>query len=173
MTGSPAARRGTQHGAHRLIAQDRLAVVAHRDSACIAQGFIVCQSLAHAADRRRANGIDARLRAALRRLHPLRDLGGVVHRNGIGHGGDAGEAAGRRGRGAARDGFLVALSGLAQMDMDVDEAGRHDKTGRVDQLDIFRIDVELRVHGGDAAVLDQQIARRVDFVCRVDEVAAA
>src|SRR6201996_7533572 len=163
---------GTQDGTHGLVAQDRFAIVAHRDSPGVAQGLVVCENLAHACDGGCANGIDACLCSALRRLHPLRDLGGVIDRKSVGHGGYAGEATGCCCRGAARDGLLVTLPGFAQVDVNINESGSNDEPGCIDDLHVLPIDFEIRFDYGDAAVLDEQIARRIDFGNRIDEMAA-
>ena len=46
----------------------------------------------------------------------------------------AGESAGGGGGGAGGDGLLVGLTGFAEMDMDVDQAGGDGEAGGVEQL---------------------------------------
>src|SRR6202012_4855053 len=110
---------------------------------------------AHGAAGGGGDGEDADGGVALGREHPFGDLGRVVHRNGGGHGADAGEAAGRGGRSAGGDGFLVALAGLAQMDVNVDEAGGDDEAVGVDDFGVLVFGFAGGFDGGDLAVFQQ------------------
>lgn len=56
----------------------------------------------------------------------LDDTGGVGDRVGVGHGEDGRESAGGGGTGAGEDGLGVLAAGLAQMGVQVDEAGQQD-----------------------------------------------
>ena len=58
-------------------------------------------------------------------------------RRGVGHAHDGGEAARGGGVRAGGDGFLVRLAGLAEVDVDVDEAGAGDEAAGVDLLRAF------------------------------------
>ncbi len=59
---------------------------------------------------------------------------------------------------------------LVDMRMSVDQAGCHDKTGRVDHLG--RAGVEPGRNGGDATLLDADIANVIDIVGGIDDVPA-
>ncbi len=97
-----------------------------------------------------------------------RDDGRVVEgRLGVGHGDERGVAAERGGARARLDrlGFLVA--GLAQVRVQVDEAGRDDAAVRVEDA----VGVESRPDGGHDAVLDTDVGG--PLTGRVDDATAA
>ena len=83
-----------------------------------------------------------------------------------------GEAARRRRLGAGGDGFLGGLTRLAQVDVEVDQAGRDDEAGAVNFFDCG-----LRI--GDcgmirnAAVDEKKVGDFVTLVGRVDHAAVA
>ena len=95
----------------------------------------------------------------------------VVDRLGVRHAGHGGEAAGRRGHGAGAHRLLVLLPRLAQVDVDVDQPGRHHQPGGVEGLGVLRR-LDAAVELGDPAVLDQQVERAVEVLARVDHPAA-
>ena len=64
----------------------------------------------------------------------LDHAGGVGDRVGVGHRVHGGEPAERRGPGAGHDRLGVLASGLAQVGVQVDEAGKRDEPGGVDDL---------------------------------------
>ena len=104
-------------------------------------------------------------------------FGRVVDRSGVGHGGHRGEPArGGRGR-AGGDGLLVALAGLAQVDVHIDETGCNGEAGGVEDLNIGsgravgRLQLAGRGDLGDAAVLEQNVFGTVDAGCRIDKMA--
>jgi hypothetical protein len=76
----------------------------------------------------------------------LDDAGGVLHRGGVRHRVDGGEAADRGGAGAGADGLRVLAPGLAQVRVQVDEAREGDE---VPSLDDDRAVAGDRRPGGD------------------------
>ena len=64
----------------------------------------------------------------------LDDAGGVGDRVGVGHRVHGGEPAQRRGAAAGLDGLGVLAAGLAQVGVQVDQAGQRDQPGGVDHL---------------------------------------
>ena len=98
------------------------------------------------------------------------DSAGVVGgRRGVGHAHDRGEPAGGGGLRAGEDVFLVRLAGLAEMDMDIDQAGADHETGRIDLAGLFLLG------GGKAAdkfaVGNEDIAGGVALGRRIDDAA--
>ena len=65
-------------------------------------------------------------------VHPLGGLGGVGDRAGVGHGQHGGEAADGGGLRAGEDRLGVLAAGLAQVGVQVDEAGQRDEPVGVD-----------------------------------------
>src|SRR4028118_1473338 len=74
----------------------------------------------------------------------------VVGGDGVGHAGHGGEAAGRRRHGAGAHRLLVLLTGLAQVDVDVDQPRGDDEAGGVERLDSFGL-LDLAVDAGAGA----------------------
>ena len=94
----------------------------------------------------------------------------VDHGLGVGHDDDGGDAAGggRMARRLERLAMLVA--GLAGEHLHVDEAGAEHVALAVDDLGaVRRVAAQVRPEVGDDAVLDEQAARLVPPVCRIDE----
>ena len=87
---------------------------------------------------------------------PLGGLGGVGDRGGVGHGEHRRVATDRRGPRAGRDGLGVLAARLAQVGVQVDEAGQQGEAVGVDPLGVLRgLDAaEL----GDHAVAQQHVA---------------
>ena len=50
----------------------------------------------------------------------------------VGHADDGGEAGRHRRRRAAGDGLLFFVAGIAEMDVNIDQAGRHELARRID-----------------------------------------
>ena len=71
------------------------------------------------------------------------------------------------GRGAGRDRLLVLLSRLAQVDVDVDQAGGDDHAGR-DLEHLGAVRRQVATDTADGAVLDQDVERAVPAVTGVD-----
>jgi hypothetical protein len=156
--GQSHARRGGQGLAHDAVFEDGVAVVGDGHCAGGLDGRIVVDGLALRSARGRGDGKDANGRAALRRLHPAGNLRRVVHRDGVGHGRNGGESARRGRRRAGGDGLLVALAGLAQVDVHVDQAGRDGQAGGVQNFGAVGL-LQLAGAGdlGHAAVLEQNV----------------
>ncbi len=96
----------------------------------------------------------------------------VDHRRGVGHRQDGDEPAGRRGPGAGRDVLLVLVAGRAQMDVRVDQAGRHGQPGGVDLLHPAAVDRVADL--GDPAVGDAHVElRALEAGAPVDQPGAA
>ena len=124
---------------HHARVHHRPAVVGDGDNAGRFHGADGGQFLAGAAFGDGADREDVDHRAAARPLHDVAGHGGaVVHRLGVGHAADGGEAAGRRGARAGLDGFGVLEARLAQVHVHVDEAGRHDQAGGIEHLRLRR-----------------------------------
>jgi hypothetical protein len=58
------------------------------------------------------------------------------------------------------------------MDMQIDQAGRNDKSAAIEYLDIG-VDTQSLPYCADSAILDQQIGDLIDFVGGIDHTAAA
>jgi len=70
--------------------------------------------------------------SAIGMKEPSDPFGGVDHGVGIGHAADGSEASGGRGSGASGDSFLVGLTGLSQMNVEVDKPGGDDEAAGVE-----------------------------------------
>ena len=75
--------------------------------------------------------------------------------DGVGHRADGGESAGSGGGGAGGDGFLVALAGLAQVNVNIDQTRSDDEAFRVDDVGAGGFDFAWSFDGGDFAVADE------------------
>ena len=134
ITGISSSGRSSQCLVHDRLAQDGLAVIGDGNRAGGLERAIFGERFPHAAAGRRGDRKHARTGIALGTLHPARGLHRIVDRNGVGHGAYGGESTcGCRGC-AGRDGFLVALPGLAQMDVDIDQARSDHEAGGFDHL---------------------------------------
>ena len=90
--------------------------------------------------------------------HLLDHAGGVGDRGGVRHRADRGVAAERGGPGAGLDGLGVLAARLAQVGVQVDQAGQGDQAVGVD--DLRRRRRSARPDLGDHAVAQQQVGRR-------------
>lgn len=88
-------------------------------------------------------------------------------RAGVGHADDGGETSGGGGASAGVDRFLVGLSGDAEVDVQIDQAGAGDKPAGVDDLGLGLLLLAQGVH--DLAVEGEEIADLVSLVLRVDD----
>ena len=134
ITGSPA--RAAAASAWCMIASPRIGLPSSLTAtapAALSEPYSV-KRFAHAAAGGRGDGKDAGAGVALRALHPARGLHRIVDRNGVWHGADGGKSARRSRRGSGRDGLLVALPRLAQMDVDIDQPRRNDQARRFHDL---------------------------------------
>ena len=75
-------------------------------------------------------------------------------------------AGGRRGR-ARGNRFPVLEARLAQVNVEVDETGKHEKPGRVEDLGFAG--GEIRADPGDLPVFDEHVENRVSPVSRIDD----
>ena len=105
----------------------------------------------------------SRARRTMRSVTARQSFGRV----GVGHAADGGEAARRRRARARRDVLLVLVARLAQVHVQIDEAGRHDLARAVDDLGAVR--ARARLDGFHHAVLDQQVRDFVEIRGGVDD----
>ena len=148
-------------------------VVGHGDAARLLQLGDVGELLAFLAARHGANRIYPR-KAGLGRF--LEDVFGdsriVVHRAGVGHARNRGEAAGNSGGRPGCDRLLVLLTRLAQVDVHVDQTGTHHQT-RSDLEDGDAVfDGQVSTDPRDAFALEEDIEHAVAAVHRIDDVPA-
>ena len=81
-----------------------------------------------------------------------------------GHRADRSEAARDRGRRARRDSLFVFLSGLAQVRVEVYEAGRDDEPRRVEDLDALGCRLTAAEQSSHATVFNQDVAAAVHIL---------
>ena len=126
-----------QRAAHQRRVGDAVPVVGEDPHAGggVGHGAELGQPLALQADGHRADRDDVD-QAGLLAQPPdlLDDAGGVGDRVGVGHGVHGGEPAQRGGPAAGLDGLGVLPAGLAQVGVQVDQAGQRDQPGGVDHL---------------------------------------
>ena len=83
------------------------------------------------------------------------DRGVIVHRQRIRHAADGGESSGGRGARAGLDGFGMLDARLAQVHVHVDETGRHDQAGGIED---FRAGgFEIRADRGNDAIANEDV----------------
>ncbi len=87
----------------------------------------------------------------------LDHAGGVGHREGVGHRVDGGETAPGRGLGTGEDRLGVLAAGLAQVGVQVHQAGQHDQAVGVD-VDV-RVDLEAGADRLDDTLRDVEVLR--------------
>ena len=158
--------------AHDVVFENRAAIVSDGDGASgFERGEVVS-----------ASPFDPRVAAAMGKtrtdapafggLHPARELRRVIDGSRVGHGGDGGESAGGGGRGAGGDGFFVGLAGLAEMNVNVDEAGRDDQARGVEDFRaVFAFELAGGGDFGDATVFEKDVFGGVDACGGIDEMA--
>ena len=169
-----AARGVDQHFAHDAVFEDGVAVVGHGDCAGSFERRVVVENFAFERARRGADGEDPYRGAAFGSLHPARDLRRIVGRHGVGHGGDRGESAGCCRSSPGGDGFLVALARLAQVHVDIDEAGGDGEPLCIEDLGVWsRLQFARRGDLADPAVFEQDVFGSVDAGGRVDQMPVA
>ena len=165
-------RTETQSHAHDVIVEDGLAVVGDGDGS----GALKCREVGERATFAAAggggDGKDIDHGSALGIPQPSDPFRRVDHRRGVGHGADGGETSGGGGGGAGGDGFFVALSGLAQVDVQIDEAGSDDQAAGIEFLVGAAADFVGQSDLGDAAIAQKDVHGRVDLRRRIDQVAA-
>ena len=162
-----------ERGAHQMAGGDRPAVVGDRHSARAHHPPHLGKFLASLSHRHRADGIHAGEPGPHRLAHD-EPHGRLIVGDGIGvrHRADGREPAARRGACAGRDRLLVLVPRLAQVHVHVHEPGRDDPARDVAHLHPIRR-AKAGPHGGDLAVLDENVGGLVETAARVDHPAAA
>ena len=152
---------------HQVGRGDRRPIIGERDRPAGDQlaefrQLFALASLADGPDRK-----DVRLPGSLSLEHD--ELGGglgVDRGQGVGHAGDGGHPAGQGGTGAGGDGLILLIPGLAEMDVDVDQAGTDDHPPGVDHdLGLLRA----AAHRQDSPPADPEVADLVEPLTRVDD----
>ncbi len=141
---------------HRVV--DALAVVGEdlHSGGRIVHGAELGELLALQADGDGADGLHVAVAGLLAEPPDLLDdTGGVGDREGVGHGVHGGEAADRRGLGAGQDGLGVLAAGLAQVGVEVDEAGQQDLARRLDHGGVAGF--EPGADRGDGLAVDEDV----------------
>ena len=163
-----------QRAAHQLGVHHRLAVVGDRHRAGGGHLADLRQLLPLEPFRHRADRIDAGEAVTLRlAADVLRDRAVIVRTGTVFAMQQTAvkpPAAAAIVPGAHR--LLVLLPRLAQVDVDVDEAGRDDEAGGVDDLGVLGHG-ETLLQPRHLAVLDQHVDEGVEVLARVDDAAAA
>ena len=102
-----------------------------------------------------ADGVDVAVAGLAAQAPDLLDHpGGVGDRVGVGHRVHGGEATHRGGLGAGEHCLGVLATGLAQVGVQVDQAGERDQAGGVDDLAVGLVPVAVELH---ATVLEQEV----------------
>ena len=162
-------RRVLERAAHEAGVHHRHAVVGDGDDARALHLADLRQALALESDRDGTDRMDARPSGSRGALEDVaRHRAVVVHRVGVRHARDGGEAAGERGAHARRDRLLVLVARLAEVDVDVDEPG-HDQLSR--GVEHARVVPERphRADGLDVPVLDPHVGRLDRPALRIDD----
>ena len=157
-----------QRPAHQLAVLHRPAIIGHGDRTGRLQLAKLSQLVPLAAFAHRAHRIDPHRRLFSPRADHRRHRGTVIHRRGVGHAGNGGEAPRRRSPRPGQNVFFVFLPGFTQMDMHVGQSG-HDPAAR--GIDLGRVRRGLLAGRSDAPGDDQQVAGLIDPVGRVDDAA--
>ena len=161
-----------QRHAHHVIVENRLAVVGDGDRSGALQGAEIGERSAPAAARGGCDRKDVDHRPALGIPQPRHPLRRIDHGRGVGHGANRSESSGgSRGR-SAGDGLFVTLARLAQVHVQVDEAGRDDQSARVELLVGAAANLIGQRNFRDAPIAQQDVHRRIDLRRRIDQVAA-
>ncbi len=155
--------------AHDRVAEDRLAVVGEGHGACPLERGEVSELFAMAADGCSGNRKDVHVRAARGIEHPAGDFSRVIHGAGVGHGADGGKAAGGCGHGAAGDRLFVGLAGLAQVNVNIDEARCDDESAGVEAFIGATAQLARRSHFRDTAVFEQEVVFPLELLGGVNE----
>ncbi len=154
---------GDQGCAHDVVVEDGLAVVGESNRSRCVEGGHVGELLAERAKGDGGHGEDADGGVAFRGEDVLHGGNAIGDGGGVGHGDDGGDAAEGRGARAGADGLFPGLAGLAEVDVEVDEAGEDVEAGGVDVLGRGGVgDGVWGFDGGDAAIADEEVAEGVD-----------
>ena len=158
------------HLAHEAGGGDGLAVVADGDDSGVFHGGDFREGFAFAADGGCADGPNADAARGGGAFDDSAGDGGIViHRMGIGHAADGGEAAASGGARAGFDGLGHFLAGLAQVAVQVNESRRDDHAGGVENFCVGR--GEIRADLGDASGVEEDILRGVGFARGIEDAA--
>ena len=158
----PPHQRGRGHRRAVVGESDRAA----RDKLAKLGEFFPLASLAH-----RADGIHMGLPRPLSLKHD--ELGGALRvdrGDGVGHAGDRGHAARERGLRSGGDRLVLLVAGLAEVDVEIDQAGADDQAVGVDH-DLGFL-VRPAAEGQHATPADPEIADPVEVLAGVDDSAA-
>ena len=154
--------------AHHAAVLDAAPVVGERAGAVRDHVAHLGEGLALEALRAGADDLDTALpRLGRAALHVLDDLAVVDGGLGVGHAGDRREAAMRGGAGARGDVLLLLQAGVAQVDVNVDEAGHEDLAGQVALDALGHLEIVSDLH--DAAVADEDVADLVEIDLGIDD----
>ena len=124
--------------AHELVGLDAVAVVGDGDDAGAFERADGSEGLALHAHGDATGRVNVDTGGACGGvLDELDGAGAVGHWGGVGHADHAGEAAGGGGAGAGLDSFLMRLAGLAEVNMNIHQAGGGDEAGGVDAAGLF------------------------------------
>src|SRR5262249_41092822 len=109
--------------------------------------------------------------APLRLLQPCDPIRRIDDRMGIWHAANGGKSSSRSGGSAGGDSFLVTLAGLAQMDMQVDEARRNDQAPCIEFLVCVTTNLVGWSNFSHAAVAQKDVHGSIDPGGRIDHMA--
>ena len=158
--------------AHQVRIGHCLTVVSEGDDASAGQLAGRRQQLARAV---RADAAERQHPHRGRRLglaeHGFDSSSTVDRRLGAGHRADGGEAAAGGGGGAAGDRLLVFGAGLAQVRLEIDEAGRDDEAGGVDPIGLDHHVALVRADARDPPVDDHDVGDTVLAERGIDDAA--
>ena len=162
-----------QRFAHDGFIEDRLAVVRDSYCACFLQAAKIGQHGTFAVVGGGCDWENINQGAALGLADPVYPFRGVNHGRGIRHAAYRREPASSGGGGAGRDRFLVTLAGLAQVNMQVNEAGSDDQTARVEFSFGVTPDFVRRCNLGHLAIAQQEVHGAIDPGGRINDVTAS
>ena len=166
-------RRVLERPPHETGVHDGTAVVGHGHDARPVHLPDLGEPLALHAGRQRTDRVDARSARHPRPLQDeLRHRRAVVHRVGVGHARQRGEAARERGRHAGRDRLFVFVARLAEVHVHVDQTGKHEEPAGIHDRVALGAACPRTEHAHELVVLDQHVAGRCRAGDRVDDRAA-
>ena len=164
-----------ERSAHHSGRHDRPAVVGDADATRFLQLGHVGKLLAERAAGDRSGGQDAgQPRLPGTRLDEPRDGSAVANGPRVRHGDERGDAARDGGLGPCRDGLLPFLARLAEVDVEVHEAGQDEQAAAIDHLVrlALRRARRLLAHLADASAVEDHGPRSVDAGSGIDHAAA-
>ena len=161
--------RQAQRFAHHCVAENGLAVVGDGHRARALQTAKVRQHRPFAGMSGGGDRKDVDHGAALRPLQPGDPFRRIDNGLRVGHAADGSESSGSSGGGAGGDGFLVTLPGLAQVNMQIDEAGSDDQPARVEFLVRGAANLARRRDLGHLPIAQQDVHGRIDLGGGIDK----